>query len=61
MRQQISRQDICRASPISPTDKWLWLRDLIIVMCQGFAPKVVGHKLQRDHIVLAMKKTSSNS
>ena len=30
-RPQISRKDIHRASPISPTDKWLSLRDLIIV------------------------------
>jgi len=34
-RQQISRKDIYRASPIRPTDKWLSLRDLIIAMCQG--------------------------
>jgi hypothetical protein len=37
------------------------LRELIIALCQGFMPKVVGHKLERDHIDPAMKKTSSNS
>jgi hypothetical protein len=30
-RKQISRKDIYRASPIRPTDKWLSMRDLIIV------------------------------
>ena len=34
-RQQISRKDIYRASSISPTDKKLSLRDLIIAMCHG--------------------------
>jgi hypothetical protein len=29
--QQMSPKDISRASPIRPTDKWLSLRDLIIV------------------------------
>jgi hypothetical protein len=45
MRKQISRKDIYQASPISPTDKWLSLRDLIIAMCQRLGPKVVEHKL----------------
>ena len=47
MRKQISRQDIYRASPISPKDKWLSLRDLIIVTCPGFWPtgqKGTGYK-----------------
>ena len=48
--QQISRKDIYRASPISPTDKWLSLRDLIIVTCQGFRLKVGGARaIKRSH------------